>query len=135
MDSDIDLYDKMLQCLQPNSSVQELRVEGYGGMRFPSLLSNLSNLVRINVVSCRRLEHIPPLDGIPSLEELSIGHMDNLEYIDSEGVGGKEVSKFFPSLKKLEIQYCRRLKGWWKKSRGEMKDDSDESTVEEELIM
>ncbi|KAB5553428.1 hypothetical protein DKX38_010739 [Salix brachista] len=139
MDSDIDLYDRMLRSLQPNSSLQELGVEGYGGMRFPSWLSSLSNLVRIRLDGCRRLEHIPPLDGIPYLEELFIHSMGNLEYIDSEGVGGKEVrlvdSKFFPSLKKLVIFECPRLKGWWKKSRGEMKDDSDESTVEEELIM
>ncbi|KAB5553422.1 hypothetical protein DKX38_010733 [Salix brachista] len=135
MDSDIDLYDKMLQSLQPNSSLQELKVKGYGGMRFPSWLSDISNLVRIRLVGCTRLDHIPPLDGIPSLEELWISYMGNLEYIDSEGVGGKEVSKFFPSLKKLVIFDCLRLKGWRKKSRGEMKDDSDESTVEEELIM
>ncbi|KAJ6361162.1 hypothetical protein OIU78_001747 [Salix suchowensis] len=135
MDSDIDLYDKMLQCLQPNSSLQKLIVSGYRGMRFPSWLSDLSNLVRIRLGGCTRLEHIPPLDGISSLKELFISYMHNLEYIDREGVGGKEVSKFFPSLKELEISNCGRLKGWWKKSRGEMKDDSDESTVEEELIM
>ncbi|KAF9681320.1 hypothetical protein SADUNF_Sadunf06G0213800 [Salix dunnii] len=111
------------------------KMVGYGGMRFPSRLSDLSNLVRIRLVGCTRLEHIPPLDGIPSFEELFISSMGNLEYIDSEGVGGKKVSNFFPSLKKLFISDCRRLKGWWKKSRGEMKDDSDESTVEEELIM
>ncbi|KAB5520912.1 hypothetical protein DKX38_025231 [Salix brachista] len=132
---DIDLYDKMLQSLQPNSSLQQLGIEGYGGMRFPSWLSHLSNLVKIHLVSCTRLEHIPPLDGIPSLEELLISSMGNSEYIYSEGVGGKEVSKFFPSLKKLVIWNCRRLKGWWKKSRGEMKDNNDESTVEEELTM
>ncbi|KAJ6329835.1 hypothetical protein OIU76_008626 [Salix suchowensis] len=135
MDSDIDLYDKMLQCLQPNSSLQKLIVSGYGGMRFPSWLSDLSNLVRIILDGCTRLEHIPPLDGIPSLKELLICSMKSLEYIDSEGGGGKEVSKFFPSLKKLVILCCPSLKGWWKKSRGEMKDDNDESTVEEELIM
>ncbi|KAJ6745328.1 hypothetical protein OIU74_028083 [Salix koriyanagi] len=135
MDSDIDLYDNMLQSLQPNSSLQGLGVEDHAGMRFPSWLSYLSNLVRIRLVGCKRLEHIPPLYGIPSLEELFIRAMDNLEYIDSEGVGGKEVSKFFPFLKKLDIRYCTSLKGWWKKSRGEMKDDSDESTAEEELIM
>ncbi|KAJ6745260.1 hypothetical protein OIU74_028026 [Salix koriyanagi] len=135
MDSDIDLYDKMLQSLQPNSSLQDLVVVNYRGMRFPSWLSDLSNLVTIRLGGCKRLEHIPPLDGIPSLQELWIDDMDNLEYIDSEGGGGKEVSKFFPSLKYLKIGNCGRLKGWWKKSRGEMKDDSDESTVEEELIM
>ncbi|KAJ6925041.1 hypothetical protein NC652_018095 [Populus alba x Populus x berolinensis] len=135
-DSDIDLYDKMLQSLQPNSSLQELRVEGYGGMRFPSWVSNLSNLVRICLVSCRRLKHIPPLDGIPYLEELSIWRLDDLESIDSEGVGGKGASTFFPSLKRLVIKNCGRLKGCWKRwSRDEMNDDRDESTIEEGLIM
>ncbi|KAG6770863.1 hypothetical protein POTOM_026562 [Populus tomentosa] len=135
-DSDIDLYDKMLQSLRPNSNLQELIVEGYGGMRFPSWVSDLSNLARIHLESCRRLKHIPPLDGIPSLEELSIVGLGDLEYIDSEGVGGKGVSMFFPSLKRLDISSCGRLKGWWKRwSRDEMNDDSDESTIEEGLIM
>ncbi|KAG6772935.1 hypothetical protein POTOM_024365 [Populus tomentosa] len=135
-DSDIDLYDKMLQSLQPNSSLQELIVKGYGGMRFPSWVSDLSNLVSIDLHHCRRLEHIPSLDGIPSLEELSILALDDLEYIDSEGVGGKEVSMFFPSLKRLYIEDCFRLKGWRKRwSRDEMNDDSDELTIEEGLRM
>nr|TKS05898.1 NBS-LRR resistance protein RGH2 [Populus alba] len=43
---------------------------------------------------------------------------------------------FFPSLKRLEMRNCGRLKGWWKRwSRDEMNDDSDESTIEEGLIM
>jgi Leucine-rich repeat (LRR) protein len=135
-DSDIDLYDKMLQSLRPNSNLQELRVERYGGMRLPSWLSHLSNLVRIRLKRCRRLKHIPPLDGIPSLEELSIWGLDDLEYIDSEGVGGKGAPTFFPSLKRLDIYSCRRLKGWWKRwSRDEMNDDRDESTIEEGLRM
>ncbi|KAG5244456.1 NBS-LRR resistance protein [Salix suchowensis] len=132
MDSDIDLYEKILQSLQPNSSLQELRVRGYGGMRFPSLLSDLSNLVRIHLACCTRLEHIPPLDGIPSLEELWIENMENLEYIDSEGVGGKEVSKleslfesksqgmipYLPSLQQLRIRDCSEepSRGWGNES-------------------
>ncbi|XP_061963352.1 putative disease resistance protein RGA3 [Populus nigra] len=135
IDSDIDLCDKMLLSLQPNLNLKELRLIEHGGMRFPSWLSHLSNLVRIRLEECRRLEHIPPLDGIPSLEVLLIEDMKSLEYIDSEGVGGKGVPMFFPSLKKLEIKSCGRLKGWWKKSKDEMNDDSDESTIEEELIM
>jgi hypothetical protein len=62
--------------------------------------------------------------------------MDSLECIDSEGVGGKGVSMFFPSLKKLVILACPRVKGWWKRwSRDEMNDDSEESTIEEGLRM
>jgi len=125
-DSDMDLYDKMLQSLQPNLNLQESEVVGYRGMRFPSWLSHLSNLVRIHLENCRRLEHIPPLDGIPSLEDLLMTDMESLEYIDSEGVGARGV--FFPSLREIHIFYCPRLKGWWKKSR-------DESTIEEGLRM
>ncbi|KAJ6925020.1 disease resistance protein RGA4 [Populus alba x Populus x berolinensis] len=135
-DSDIDLYDKMLQSLRPNSSLQQLRVEGYGGMRFPSWVSHLSNLASIVLRDCRRLKHIPPLDGIPSLEDLIIWGLDDLECIDSEGVGGKGVPMFFPSLKRLVMWDCGKLKGWWKRrSRDEMNDDSDKSTIEEGLIM
>jgi hypothetical protein len=62
--------------------------------------------------------------------------MDSLEYIDSERVGGKRVSTFFPSLRRLGIECCGRLKGWWKRlSRDEMNDDSDESKIEEGLRM
>ncbi|KAJ6915411.1 hypothetical protein NC651_017420 [Populus alba x Populus x berolinensis] len=129
-DSDIYLYDEMLPSLQPNSILQELVVAGYGGMRFPGWVSLLSNLARIRLERCRRLEHIPPLHGILALEELSIADMDSLEYIDSEGVGGRGVSMFFPSLKELHIFDCPRLKRWWEKSRDEMNDDSDESTKE-----
>jgi hypothetical protein len=56
--------------------------------------------------------------------------MASLEYIDSEGVGGKGESMFFPSLKRLDIFDCPRLKGWWKKSRDEMNDDNDEPIKE-----
>jgi hypothetical protein len=40
----------MLQSLQPNSSLQELKVGGYGGIGFPSWVSDLSNLVRIHLI-------------------------------------------------------------------------------------
>nr|TKS04708.1 hypothetical protein D5086_0000140340 [Populus alba] len=126
LDSDSDM-----QSLQPNSSLQELRVKVYGGMRFPSWVSNLSNLVSIGLEYCVRIKHIPPLDGIPSLEKLSVWRLDDLEYIDSEGVGGKGASTFFPSLKRLDIIFCPRLKGWRNRwSRDEMNDDSDESIIE-----
>ena len=45
----------MLQSLQPNSSLQELKVGGYGGIGFPSWVSDLSNLVRIHLIFCPRI--------------------------------------------------------------------------------
>ncbi|KAI5586887.1 hypothetical protein BDE02_06G242400 [Populus trichocarpa] len=128
--SDILLYDKMLESLEPNLSLQELKVRGYKGIRFPHWLSELSNLVSIHLIFCPRLKHIPPLDKIPSLREMLIMHLNNLEYMDSEGDGGRGVSGFFPSLKKLSIYNCPNLKGWWKKSRDEKSDDNDESLKE-----
>ncbi|KAJ6915404.1 disease resistance protein RGA2-like [Populus alba x Populus x berolinensis] len=118
--SDSDLYDKMLQSLRPNSNLQVLVVRGYRTIGFPRWVSNLSNLVRIHLIFCPRLKHISPLDKIPCLEELLIMYLTNLEYMDSERDGGREVSIFFPSLKKLSIYNCPNLKGWWKKSRDEL---------------
>jgi hypothetical protein len=120
----------MLESLEPNLSLQELKVRGYKGIRFPHWLSELSNLVSIHLIFCPRLKHIPPLDKIPSLREMLIMHLNNLEYMDSEGDGGRGVSGFSPSLKKLSIYNCPNLKGWWKKSRDEKSDDNDESLKE-----
>nr|TKS05897.1 putative disease resistance protein RGA4 isoform X2 [Populus alba] len=78
-DSDIDLYDKMLQSLQPNSSLQALRVEGYGGMRFPSWVSHLSNLASIVLEGCGRLKHIPPHREQPPPADLSLSNSSSTD--------------------------------------------------------
>ncbi|KAG8650469.1 hypothetical protein MANES_07G044532v8 [Manihot esculenta] len=103
------------QNLQPHPNLKELRVLGYGGSRFPSWFSSLTNLVYLSICDCKRYQHLPPMDQIPSLQYLEISRVDDLKYMEIEG----QPTSFFPSLKTLKLYLCPKLKGWQKK-----RDDS-----------
>ncbi|XP_074565049.1 putative disease resistance protein RGA4 [Curcuma longa] len=81
-----DTYDiSMLDDLCPNMSLKKLKISNYGSQQFPTWLieSQLPNLVELN------------LEKMPKLEEWS----------ESDGV-----DELFPSLKRLEICNCPKLK-------------------------
>uniref|UniRef100_A0A2N9I0S0 Uncharacterized protein n=1 Tax=Fagus sylvatica TaxID=28930 RepID=A0A2N9I0S0_FAGSY len=113
--------EKSLEGLQPHQNLKSLYVWGYGGVRFSSWLSSLTNLVHLKLRRCNRCRYLPSLSQFPSLESLSLEKMNNLEYISDRDIS-EEVSAsstmsstpFFPSLKSLTIQFCFNLKGWWR---------------------
>ncbi|KAG8650473.1 putative disease resistance protein RGA4 [Manihot esculenta] len=115
-DSNVDRDEMAFQNLQPHPNLKELRVLNYGGRRFPSWFSSLTNLVYLCIWNCKRYQHLPPMDRIPSLQYLEIWGVDDLEYMEIEG----QPTSFFPSLKTLELYRCPKLKGWQKKKE----DDS-----------
>ncbi|XP_021288423.1 putative disease resistance protein RGA4 [Herrania umbratica] len=131
--------ESLLNILEPHPNLIGLRVSGYGGARFSSWLSSLTNLVQLEIDkfhNCRDLppldhlsslkslslknsnvlEHLPPLDHLLSLESLSLWWLDALEYVaDSFPVPCSTLREpCFPSLENLEIRCCPSLKGWWK---------------------
>ncbi|WCJ17692.1 hypothetical protein M5689_000092 [Euphorbia peplus] len=86
---------------------------GYRGVRHPSWLSLLTNLVSIQLVSCFSIQWLPPLDQLPSLKKLSIRWLTNLERIDvAVNFENGASSSFFPSLIDLTLQGCPNLKGF-----------------------
>ncbi|XP_075675202.1 disease resistance protein RGA2-like [Castanea sativa] len=113
--------EKSLDGLQPHQNLKYLSVRGYGGVRFSSWLSLLANLVEINIFNGERCQHLPRLSQLPSLQSLRLFHMKDLEYM-SDGDISEEVpasstgssTPFFPLLKSLSIEYCPKLKGWWR---------------------
>nr|APR63731.1 hypothetical protein [Populus tomentosa] len=116
-DSDIDLYDKMLQSLRPNSSLQQLRVEGYGG------LQNLSSLQQLSMYECPRLKSLPlPDQGMHSFQKLHISNCRVLKLLsESESQG---MIPYLLSLQLLIIKNCSeklrgRTRGWGKESEEE----------------
>ncbi|XP_043814133.1 putative disease resistance protein RGA3 [Manihot esculenta] len=115
-DSNVDRDEMAFQNLQPHPNLKELRVLNYGGRRFPSWFSSLTNLVYLCIWNCKRYQHLPPMDQIPSLQYLEIWGVDDLEYMEIE----EQPTSFFPSLKTLELYRCPKLKGWQKKKE----DDS-----------
>ncbi|XP_043814459.1 putative disease resistance protein RGA3 [Manihot esculenta] len=120
-DSNVDRDEMAFQNLLPHPNLKELNVVRYGGRRFPSWFSSLTNLVQLHIWNGNECQHLPPMDQIPSLQHLEILGFDDLEYMEIEG----QQTSFFPSLKTLNLHGCPKLKGWQKKR--------DDSTVLELL--
>nr|XP_023916227.1 putative disease resistance protein RGA1 [Quercus suber] len=114
-DDDNDGDEKLLEGLQPHQNLKFLSVDGYGGVRFSSWLSLLTNLVDLSIFGCKRCQELPRLSQLHSLEHLKLFDMEVLEYI-SDGDINEEVptSSFFPSLKSIDFYDCPNLKGWWR---------------------
>uniref|UniRef100_A0A2N9EI29 Rx N-terminal domain-containing protein n=1 Tax=Fagus sylvatica TaxID=28930 RepID=A0A2N9EI29_FAGSY len=115
-------YDEMsLEALQPQPNLKALLLMDYGGVRFPSWVLSLTNLVKFDLYSCNKCQHLPPLDHFSSLKSLTLESLDSIEYIDKSEEGLSD-SSFLPSLKKLEIEHCPNLKGWWRGRRDSVEE-------------
>nr|XP_028960918.1 putative disease resistance protein RGA3 isoform X2 [Malus domestica]XP_028960919.1 putative disease resistance protein RGA3 isoform X2 [Malus domestica] len=110
---------KSMEVLQPHSNLKQLSVYNYRGVRFASWFSSLINIVNLKLSNCKRCQHLPPLDHLPSLKKLELRSLEKLEYI-SEKESSNSMSdemmriSFFPSLENLFISQCPVLKGWWR---------------------
>ncbi|CAJ2638992.1 unnamed protein product [Trifolium pratense] len=92
----------VLEALEPNSNLKKLTIENYNGNCFPKWLRDcdLPNLVSLTLKGCGLCFHLPSLDQLSSLKELSISHCPELKRVPPQHL---------PSLQKLEISYCNKL--------------------------
>ncbi|XP_030924854.1 putative disease resistance protein RGA1 [Quercus lobata] len=77
-------YDEMLEGLYPHPNLKALELWYYVGVRIPSWVSPLTNLVKFELNQNRRLQHIPSLNQLSFLKSISLWGMDALEYISDE---------------------------------------------------
>ncbi|RYR23900.1 hypothetical protein Ahy_B02g057388 [Arachis hypogaea] len=98
----------MLDKLQPQNGLKELKIEGYKGTIFPDWLGNCSYeyMTRISLKSCKNCCMLPSLGQLPSLKSLSIGVLDQLrsigeEFYKNEGDHHSSHIAPFPSLETL----------------------------------
>ncbi|XP_039172897.1 putative disease resistance protein RGA4 [Eucalyptus grandis] len=91
--------EALLDGLRPPENLQELRVWGFKGERFPGWLTDLPNLVALKLWTCTRCRHFPQV-GLNKLKELRMEHMMSLEYIPEECLR---------SLTSLEYLYFKNL--------------------------
>jgi Leucine-rich repeat (LRR) protein len=101
--SNVNVDDSMLlEVLQPHPNLKELYLEGNRGSRPPSWLLSLTNL-----------------------KSLALSRMDAMEYILDNGYGNEFSSSFIPSLKKIRLENCPNLKGWWRREDSSVEVNSD----------
>ncbi|XP_065632629.1 putative disease resistance protein RGA4 isoform X2 [Quercus suber] len=129
-DGETECYDEMsLEGLRPHPNLKSLEVWFYMGVRIPSWVSSLTNLVKFELNFLHKLQHIPPLNQLPFLKSVWVDGMEALEYIEYIWIDEESVSNvlgassssssktpFFPSLSSLKLVDCPKLKGWWRNS-------------------
>ncbi|XP_057741770.1 putative disease resistance protein At3g14460 [Arachis stenosperma] len=99
-----DILDK----LQPQNGLKELKIKGYKGTIFPDWLGHCSyeNMTRVSLKSCKNCCMLPSLGQLPSLKSLSIEGLDQLrsigeEFYKDEGDDHSSHIAPFPSLETL----------------------------------
>ncbi|XP_066332466.1 putative disease resistance protein RGA3 [Miscanthus floridulus] len=132
--------EALLQNLQPPESLVTLKLQSYMATSFSGwmidLASCLPDLVRIEMVDLPRCEHLPPFGQLQNLEQLILKRMPILRKLGVDICGGNGAFKklreltlanlgnleewvtkvsakgefMFPSLYKLEICHCPKLR-------------------------
>ncbi|XP_010245910.1 PREDICTED: putative disease resistance protein RGA3 [Nelumbo nucifera] len=112
--------EEVLESLQPNMNLKELRIENYGGTKFPSWMRYpmVSNLVHISLYNCTNCRDLPPIGKLPFLKSLKIDGMLEIRRISPESYGNCEVTTF-PSLEVLKLRNMPNLEVWSGVDEGE----------------
>ena len=103
--SNVDI-ERILEALEPPSSLKSFGMKGYKGRRLSSWIRNgavLRDLVEVKLLDCENCEELPPLGKLPHLKRLEVGGMKNVEWIDGESYDGVE-EKAFSSLEELSVE-------------------------------
>ncbi|KAI3413017.1 DNA_MISMATCH_REPAIR_2 domain-containing protein [Psidium guajava] len=110
--------------LRPHQNLTHLGIKYFMGRNPPSWLSSISYLVALRLVGCIRWKYLPSLSELPSLRELELFQLDELEFVE-EIRDPQHACPFFPSLESLKLHNCNKLRGWWGRRLlvGEEQDD------------
>ncbi|KAL9328441.1 hypothetical protein ACSQ67_003444 [Phaseolus vulgaris] len=103
--------ERVLEALQPPSTLKSFEMKGYQGRQLSSWMRNgavLRDLVEVTLLDCDNCEELPPLGKLPHLKRLKVGGMKNVKWIDGESYDGVE-EKAFPSLEKLSVENLPKL--------------------------
>ncbi|XP_059639085.1 putative disease resistance protein RGA1 [Cornus florida] len=152
IDDDDGELESVLEALRPHTNLKKLEIKRYRGVRLPTWMSFLLNLVQISLENCNGCKHLPKLEQLPCLKSLSLDHLESVEYIDDNSCGGVNdessssspsssteptttTATFFPSLENLYIMEMPKLKEWWRSKLGEDEEQSTANNQEERQLL
>lgn len=104
---------EVLEQLHPPSSLEDLEISGYSGLKFPDWIGDykvLHLIVNITLVTCVYTMLLPSLGELPFLRNLHLIDMKRVKSIDAEFRG--DVNIAFPALERLTIVGMSRLETW-----------------------
>ncbi|KAJ4971613.1 hypothetical protein NE237_004712 [Protea cynaroides] len=115
---DEKVQEDVLDRLKPHINLEELRIKGYGGTRFPRWMEHpfsLSNLEIVSLVRCLKCKSLPDLRQLPSLKHLKIKGSCVTKMVGSELYEDGSSSSSSVNIKQfrsLETLHIERLKEW-----------------------
>jgi Leucine-rich repeat (LRR) protein len=106
----------VLNSLQPHSNLKSLNIIGYGYKYFPDWVgdASFSNISFLRLENCKFCLRLPPLGQLPSLQDLSIVGLHEVDTVGLEFYGdGCSSTKPFGALKVLRFAYMLRWTEWF----------------------
>jgi hypothetical protein len=106
-----------LNALAPHPDLEILRILYYQGTTvYPNWMMSLTRLKILTLAGFPKLESLPPLGKLPSLERLHIWDTESLKKVGVEFLGIESKNKkhdiIFPRLKYLEFKNLYNLEEW-----------------------
>ncbi|XP_021837760.2 putative disease resistance RPP13-like protein 1 isoform X2 [Spinacia oleracea] len=115
-DEDVVGNDNIISSLQPNTSLEELRISCYGGFELPHWICNpaYSKLVSITLFKCENCLVLSSLGQLPSLKSLNIADFRKLKVIDQKFYRGAGIPGCiaFPKLERLTVENMFSFEEW-----------------------
>ncbi|KAL0920623.1 hypothetical protein M5K25_009771 [Dendrobium thyrsiflorum] len=111
----VNLYENMLDHLQPPNCLMNLSMKSYIGARSPIWMNNtdpISNLEKIELSNCRNWEALPPFGQLPFLKSLTLDNMPKVKWLESKFTGNDKL-RAFPLLEVLHITELKALEDWF----------------------
>ncbi|XP_031277190.1 putative disease resistance protein RGA3 [Pistacia vera] len=108
----------LLEILQPPLNLEKLQIRNYrGNTILPNWMMSLTKLKDLELMHCINCKHLPPLEKLPSLEDLFIDKMSSLkrvsnEFLGIESDGTSSSFIFFPKLKYLTFECMDEWEEW-----------------------
>ncbi|PIN23638.1 Apoptotic ATPase [Handroanthus impetiginosus] len=108
------LEEKVLDVLQPHENLTKLKLEFYGGMRFPSWIGDpsFSKISSVSLSGCTDCTSLPPLGQLPELRALCISDMPKIKHIGLEFFRQRAVDVLFPNLETLRFNDLPQWEEW-----------------------